>query len=281
MEEETIIISALSTLTPNKLKDLTHTILSLSDHWRRRLSAVISSPILFSLTLHHLHSLSLPNKTLLIARHLLFSLQLLTQCFPRAPPPHSSTYQIKRRDHDAVLLLLLLCEVHQQDPEALSAAPQAKWPAVLGKHFCESALSLSGIVGGAYEGAVLLPYVEMVTRCRRFVNAMGGGGVRGGEKEGRDVAAAVAAVVRLPSVDGAGADQCCVICKEEMGGGRDVCELPCKHLFHWLCILPWLKKRNTCPCCRFRLPTDDVFGEIERLWDALVKTSGGGSFDGE
>ncbi|GAY34159.1 hypothetical protein CUMW_282410, partial [Citrus unshiu] len=133
-------------------------------------------------------------KTLLIARHLLFSLQLLTQCFPRAPPPHSSTYQIKRRDHDAVLLLLLLCEVHQQDPEALSAAPQAKWPAVLGKHFCESALSLSGIVGGAYEGAVLLPYVEMVTRCRRFVNAMGGG-VRGGEKEGRDVAAAVVAVV--------------------------------------------------------------------------------------
>lgn len=111
---------------------------------------------------------------------------------------------------------------------------------------------------------------------------MGGGGVRGGEKEGRDVAAAVAAVVGLPSVDGSGADQCCVICKEEMGEGRDVCELPCKHLFHWLCILPWLKKRNTCPCCRFRLPTDDVFGEIERLWDALVKTSGGGSsFDGE
>lgn len=150
---------------------------------------------------------------------------------------------------------------------------------ILGKHFCRSALSLSGIIGGAYEGAVLLPYVEMVTRCRRFVNVMGGGG--GGEKEGRDVAAAVAAVVAFPSVAGAAGDQCCVICKEEMGEGRDVCALPCEHLFHWLCILPWLKHRNTCPCCRFRLPTDDVFGEIERLWDVLVKTSGDGRFDAE
>lgn len=96
----------------------------------------------------------------------------------------------------------------------------------------------------------------------------------GGEKEGKEVAAAPAVVVALPSVDvkcGGGGE--CVICKEDMREGREVCELPCGHLFHWMCILPWLRKRNTCPCCRFRLPADDVFGEIERLWELLVKIS--------
>lgn len=146
---------------------------------------------------------------------------------------------------------------------------------VLSRHFCKTALSLSGINGGAYEGAILLPYIEMVTRCRRFLNVTGGGG-----KEGREVAAAVTAVVGLPSVEvkGDGGDEC-VICKEEIKEGREVCELPCEHLYHWGCILPWLKKRNTCPCCRYRLPSDDVFGEIERLWEVLAEASSRG-FDG-
>lgn len=96
---------------------------------------------------------------------------------------------------------------------------------------------------------------------------MMGSGVGKGAGE---VAAARAAVVALPAVEVTAAGKECVICKEEMGIGRDVCELPCQHLFHWKCILPWLKKRNTCPCCRFQLPSDDVVGEIQRLWEALV-----------
>ncbi|XP_010543344.1 PREDICTED: E3 ubiquitin-protein ligase SGR9, amyloplastic-like isoform X1 [Tarenaya hassleriana] len=145
---------------------------------------------------------------------------------------------MRLRDLDAVVLLLFLCETHQLDPDVLEASPDS-W------------------------------------RCKRFVDIMGGGR-GGGGKEGKEVAAARAAVVALRSVeviagDGGGVE--CVICKEEMRQGRDVCEMPCKHLFHWKCILPWLSKTNTCPFCRFQLPTDDVFAEIQRLWEILLKSS--------
>lgn len=129
-------------------------------------------------------------------------------------------------------------------------------------------MTISGIATGG--GGVLIPYIETVARCLRFVGFVGSCG----GKAHREVAASPVAVVELPSVavdDGAAVE--CVICKEEMKEGRDACQLPCEHLFHWLCILPWLRKRNTCPCCRFQLPTDDIFGEIQRLWEILVKVS--------
>lgn len=117
-------------------------------------------------------------------------------------------------------------------------------------------------------GAVaIIPFVETVVRCWRLVGALD----CGGGKEVGEVAASAAMVVALPSVEVRVGGGECVICKEEMRIGRDVCVLPCQHLFHWMCILPWLGKRNTCPCCRFRLPSDDVFGEIQRLWEVLVK----------
>ncbi|KAI3819155.1 hypothetical protein L1987_12980 [Smallanthus sonchifolius] len=50
----------------------------------------------------------------------------------------------------------------------------------------------------------------------------------------------------------------CAICKDSLTVGSVVNRLPCLHLYHPLCIKPWLSARNTCPLCRFELLTDDV-----------------------
>lgn len=35
--------------------------------------------------------------------------------------------------------------------------------------------------------------------------------------------------------------------------GEKIRKLPCKHIFHDTCIMPWLDKNITCPNCRFNL----------------------------
>lgn len=49
----------------------------------------------------------------------------------------------------------------------------------------------------------------------------------------------------------------CAVCKDSFTAGTVVNQLPCFHLYHPSCILPWLSARNTCPLCRYELPTDD------------------------
>ncbi|XP_062072965.1 uncharacterized protein LOC133777414 [Humulus lupulus] len=49
----------------------------------------------------------------------------------------------------------------------------------------------------------------------------------------------------------------CAICKDMLAIGVEVNQLPCKHLYHPSCILPWLRSRNSCPLCRYELPIDD------------------------
>ena len=45
-------------------------------------------------------------------------------------------------------------------------------------------------------------------------------------------------------------DSCPVcVCEWEVGTDRAL-ELPCKHLFHPLCVKKWFNRQNTCPLCR-------------------------------
>ncbi|PIM99388.1 Anaphase-promoting complex (APC), subunit 11 [Handroanthus impetiginosus] len=56
----------------------------------------------------------------------------------------------------------------------------------------------------------------------------------------------------------------CAVCKDEFTGGEKLTRMPCCHLYHGDCILPWLSMRNTCPLCRYELPTDDADYERRR-----------------
>jgi hypothetical protein len=49
----------------------------------------------------------------------------------------------------------------------------------------------------------------------------------------------------------------CAVCKDGVAAGQRVKRLPCSHRYHDECIVPWLQVRNSCPLCRFELPTDD------------------------
>ncbi|PIA53351.1 hypothetical protein AQUCO_00900137v1 [Aquilegia coerulea] len=49
----------------------------------------------------------------------------------------------------------------------------------------------------------------------------------------------------------------CAVCKDEFLIDVEAKQLPCNHIYHFDCILPWLSQHNSCPVCRFLLPTDN------------------------
>ena len=54
-----------------------------------------------------------------------------------------------------------------------------------------------------------------------------------------------------------GFENSCPVCKDEFTISEECLLMPCEHHFHKDCLIPWLKERNSCPVCRFELPTDD------------------------
>ncbi|XP_062180180.1 E3 ubiquitin-protein ligase RDUF2-like [Phragmites australis] len=72
--------------------------------------------------------------------------------------------------------------------------------------------------------------------------------------------ASKAAIESMPTVtvdaSHVGAESHCAVCKEPFELGAEAREMPCKHIYHHDCILPWLALSNSCPVCRHEMPTD-------------------------
>lgn len=66
----------------------------------------------------------------------------------------------------------------------------------------------------------------------------------------------------------------CAVCQDDYEKDMVVKQMPCKHVFHSECLLPWLELHNSCPVCRYELPTDDLDYENRARGNA---GSGGGN----
>lgn len=94
--------------------------------------------------------------------------------------------------------------------------------------------------------------------------------------------AAKSAVEALPTVEVKSTDiEVCAICKDKVFNNEEEIakQLPCGHMYHEDCIVPWLGSRNTCPVCRYELPTDDPEyeeGRKKRSSATATTTSRGG-----
>ena len=57
----------------------------------------------------------------------------------------------------------------------------------------------------------------------------------------------------------------CAVCQNDFEVGQEFLELPCHHIFHDDCILPWFKERNSCPTCRYEIETDDEAYNVSKV----------------
>ncbi|XP_027333769.1 E3 ubiquitin-protein ligase RDUF2-like [Abrus precatorius] len=81
--------------------------------------------------------------------------------------------------------------------------------------------------------------------------------------------ASISAVESLPAIEinetHMATESHCAVCKEPFELGIAAKEMPCKHIYHHECILPWLAIRNSCPVCRHELPSEEANGRLEQI----------------
>ncbi|WRX31879.1 zinc finger protein [Theobroma cacao] len=74
--------------------------------------------------------------------------------------------------------------------------------------------------------------------------------------------ASKSAIESMPTIQISSTHVCsethCAVCKEPFELGTEAREMPCKHIYHEDCIIPWLSLRNSCPVCRHEMPSDRI-----------------------
>lgn len=66
----------------------------------------------------------------------------------------------------------------------------------------------------------------------------------------------------------------CSVCHEELSSTQQVLELPCGHLYHQRCLLPWIAQSGSCPNCRMALKGKGGVAGSPSSWAPSVPEAG-------